>query len=86
MKKLLLLVSFSVFAAACGSGDLGKLTKLKDQACACKDKACADAVNKQMDEAMQGMKEPSADEAKKFMEVMTEAGTCLAKAGASAEK
>ncbi len=89
MKKLLLLVSFSLFtlsAAGCGNGDLGKLTKLKDEACACKDKACADAVNKKIDAAMQGMKEPSADEAKKYMDVMTEAGVCLAKAGASADK
>jgi ethanolamine ammonia-lyase small subunit len=85
MKKLLLLATFSLFTAACGNGDLDKLKKLKDEACACKDKACADSVNKKMDEAMSGMKEPSADDAKKFMDVMTEAGVCLAKAGDGAK-
>ena len=85
MKKLLLLALFSMFAA-CGGSEVDKLTKLKDEACACKDKACADSVNKKMDEVLSGMKkEPSADEAKKLMDVMAEAGVCLAKAGASAE-
>jgi ethanolamine ammonia-lyase small subunit len=85
MKKLLLLASLSLFGVACGGGDVDKLKKLKDEACACKDKACADAVNKKMDSTMEGMKEPSADDAKKLMEIMTEAAVCLQKAGASAD-
>jgi len=85
MKKLLLLATFSMLAAACGGGEVDKLKKLKDEACACKDKTCADAVNKKMDDVLTGMKkEPSADEAKTLMEVMAQAGECLAKAGASA--
>jgi hypothetical protein len=85
MKKLLLLATFSMLAAACGGGEVDKLKKLKDEACACKDKACADTVNKKMDEVLTSMKkEPSADEAKTLMEVMAQAGECLAKAGASA--
>jgi hypothetical protein len=80
MKKLLLLVTFAM--AACGGGEVDKLKKLKDEACACKDKTCADAVNKKMDDVLTGMKkEPSADEAKVLMDVMAEAGVCLAKAG-----
>lgn len=84
MKKLLLLASLSLFGVACGGGDIDKLKKLKDEACACKDKACADAVNKKMDSTMEGMKEPSESDAKKLMEIMTEAAVCLQKAGASA--
>jgi ethanolamine ammonia-lyase small subunit len=83
MKKLLAIALLSMFATACGS-DVDKLTKLKDEACACKDKACADAVNKKMDDTMSGMKEPSADDAKKLMDVMGQAAVCLAKAGATA--
>jgi hypothetical protein len=80
MKKLLLLVTFAM--AACGGGEVDKLKKLKDEACACKDKTCADAVNKKMDDVLTNMKkEPSADEAKVLMDVMAEAGVCLAKAG-----
>jgi len=80
MKKLLAIALLSLTVTACGS-DIDKLSKLKDEACACKDKACADAVNKKMDDAMNGMKEPSADDAKKLMDIMAEAGVCLAKAG-----
>jgi hypothetical protein len=80
MKKLLLLVTFAM--AACGGGEVDKLKKLKDEACACKDKTCADAVNKKMDDVLTNMKkEPSADEAKVLMDVMAEAGVCIAKAG-----
>ncbi|MFT3698582.1 MAG: hypothetical protein QM831_35885 [Kofleriaceae bacterium] len=84
MKKLLLITT--MMFAACGGGDVGKLKKLADDACACKDKACADKVNKEMDEVVNGMKkEPSEAEAKDLMEAMTKAGVCLAKLGASAD-
>lgn len=69
--------------AACSKGvDLDKISKLKDEACACKDKACADDVNKRIDAAVDEMgkgKEPDEATAKKLMELMTEAGVCLAK-------
>jgi len=68
---------------ACNKGvDLDKISKLKDEACACKDKACADDVNKRLDAAVDEMgkgKEPDEATAKKLMEIMTEAGVCLAK-------
>jgi hypothetical protein len=70
-------------ATACNKGvDLDKISKLKDEACACKDKACADDVNKRIDAAVDEMgkgKEPDEATAKKLMEIMTEAGVCLAK-------
>jgi len=69
--------------AACSKGaDLDKISKLKDEACACKDKACADAVNKKLDDAVEELgkgKEPDEATAKKLMEIMTEAGLCIAK-------
>lgn len=68
--------------AACKNAGLDKIVKLKDDACACKDKACADEVNKKLDEAVEELgkgKEPDEATAKKLMEVMTEAGICIAK-------
>lgn len=81
MKKLIFIFAI---AAGCSKGvDVGKLDSLKNEACACKDKACGDAVNKKMDDAMEEMakggKEPDEDTQKKLMTVMTEAGICLAK-------
>ncbi len=72
-------------AAACGSKGSDKLDKLKDEACACKDKACAEDVNKRMDSAMEdlvkefGDKEPDEATQKKIAGSMMEAGLCLAK-------
>jgi hypothetical protein len=86
MNKLIGFTVALVFAVGCSKGgDVGALSKLKDEACACKDKACGDAVNKKLDEAVEKMakdmggKEPEGETAKKLMEVMTEAGVCLAK-------
>jgi len=83
MKKLV--IAF-VFAAGCSKGaNVDQLNKLKEEACACKDKACGDAVNKKLDDAVEQMakdmggKEPDEATAKKLMEVMTEAGQCIAK-------
>ena len=83
MKKIILAL---VVAAGCSKGgDIGKLESLKTEACACKDKACGDEVNKKMDDAMLEMakafegKEPDEATQKKLMTVMTEAGLCLAK-------
>ena len=86
MNKLIGFVVALVFAVGCSKGaDVDALSKLKDEACACKDKACGDAVNKKLDDAVEKMakdmgdKEPDEATGKKLMEVMTEAGMCLAK-------
>jgi len=87
MKKTLLGISTVLLLSlgACGKGGVGNLEKLKDEACACKDKACADEVNKKLDEAVMdlakdyGGKEPDEDTGKKIMGIMEEAGKCIAK-------
>jgi hypothetical protein len=80
-KSIILAVSLSVVAFGCGNKGFAALEKLGDEACACKDKACAEAVNKKLDEAMKEAAkggEPSADDAKKLMATMEKAGKCLA--------
>jgi hypothetical protein len=48
-----LLLAFTSMTAACGSeASLGDIEKLKTDACACKDKACADKVEKRADKML----------------------------------
>lgn len=81
----MLVISVALALGACGSKGSAKLDKLKDEACACKDKACAEKVNKEMDSAMEdlakefGDKEPDEATQKKLAGTMMEAGLCLAK-------
>jgi len=85
MKKLTIVLSLALFAACNKGGDTGKLEKLKDEACACKDKACGDKANKALDDAVEQMakdmggKEPDEATQAKVMAVMMEAGSCLSK-------
>ncbi len=86
MTKINVLVMSTLLAlGACGSKGSDKLDKLKDEACACKDKACATEVNKKMDSAVEdlakefGDKEPDEATQKKLAGTMMEAGMCLAK-------
>src|SRR5678816_418195 len=78
--------ALSLLVTGCKKGpDLDALGKLKDEACACKDKACAESVNKKLDDAVEQMakdmgdKEPDEATQKKLLDVMTESGVCLAK-------
>lgn len=86
MTKINVLVMSTLLAlGACGSKGSDKLEKLKDEACACKDKACATEINKKMDDAVEdlakefGDKEPDEATQKKLAATMMEAGLCLAK-------
>ena len=48
-----LLFAFTSMTVACGSdASLGDIEKLKTEACACKDKACADKVEKKADKML----------------------------------
>jgi hypothetical protein len=79
MTKIAVIASLLLIGCK-GGGVAGELEKLKDEACACTDKKCAEDVNKRMDAAMEKMTEvPSADEQKKIEQVMAGAGACLAK-------
>lgn len=81
MKKFAFVLIIAL--AACGKGGAaGELGKLRDEACACKDKACADAVDKKLEkeiEKVTGSKEPDEATQKAMAEAMLEAGMCLSK-------
>ena len=87
MKSVIFAVATSLALLACskGGGDNNKIVALKNELCACKDKACATAVNKKLDDAMDQLqkelkgKEPDADTAGTVMGAMLEAGECLSK-------
>jgi hypothetical protein len=69
---------FSFGLGACGSAadDIKKLAK---EACACKDKACGEAVNKKIEAALEKIESES--EAKEAISAMGEAAVCLGKLG-----
>ncbi len=73
------------FGTGCGSDLVKKLDGLADEACACKDKACAEKVNKNIEEALNAAKEPSKGDTEKIMKSMAKAGGCLAKLQMQAE-
>lgn len=82
MKNVIMMIGFS-FAlasqAACGGGggDVGEIRKLKEEACACKDKACAEAVDKKLDAKLEKMKQPSKDDEATIAQLMAGAGLCI---------
>jgi hypothetical protein len=56
-----------------------ELTKIKDEACACSDKACAEKIDKQMEKLLDGLDEKDLDD--KTTSVAMEIAMCLAKQG-----
>ena len=58
---------------------LEELTKVKDEACACPDKACAEKIDKQMEKMLDGLEEKDLDE--KTTSVVMDIAMCLAKQG-----
>jgi hypothetical protein len=80
IKVLLAVLTLSFATTACSKGGVGALKKLKDEACACKDKACAEEVNKKLDSAVEDLAkggEPSKSDGEAIMEAMTGASACL---------
>jgi hypothetical protein len=65
--------------SGCGSDLVKKMDELADEACACKDKACAEKVNQKIEDALKGAKEPSKADTEKIMKAMAKTGECLAK-------
>jgi hypothetical protein len=56
-----------------------ELTKIKAEACACADKACAEKIDKQMDKLLEGLDEKDLDD--KAMSIAMDIAICLAKQG-----
>lgn len=81
IKTILVGLALCVAVAGCSKGGVSGLKKLKDEACVCTNKACAEAVNKKLDDAMTELAkggEPSEADGKALMEIMESAGKCLA--------
>ncbi len=85
MKKLGMVIAVGAlgFIAACGGGDKGKMKKMKEAMCACKDAACVDKVNKDyadfmksMEDKYKGDKKPDED----MMKIGEEMAKCMSDA------
>jgi hypothetical protein len=83
MKKLITVLSMTVFfalgASACGGDLVKKIDKLADEACACKDMACAEKVQGKLMDLVKDAKEPSKGDQEKIMKSMERMGECMAK-------
>ena len=79
MTKINVLVMSTLLAlGACGGKGSEKLEKLKDEACACKDKACAEKVEKKADKMLSDATIKKHGE--KGMELAFGVAMCLAQA------
>jgi hypothetical protein len=75
MLKIIAAATLALSFAACSKDSGGGLASLKKEACACKDAACAKAVNEKMDKYMDSMTSiPSSAD----MAAVGEAAACLA--------
>jgi hypothetical protein len=72
MVKLALLACLLI---ACES-NIDKMRKLKDEACACTDDACAKAVTAKIDALVSSIKQPDPDEVEAFTKLVAESITC----------
>jgi hypothetical protein len=59
---------------------LEQLTKIRDEACACPDKPCADKVNEAMEAALRGFGDTT-DLDDKTQHILMDTAMCLAKQG-----
>ncbi len=81
LKSLTAILAITVllgFGAGCGGDLVKKLDGLADDACACKDKACAEKVDQKIQDTLEGAKKPSKDDTEKIMKSMAKAGECMA--------
>lgn len=90
MKKMMfgafMALGFSM-TAGCGGGDLGaKMAGFADQACACKDTACLEGVQKEITAFIEANKSsaPSEADQKAMMGSMTKLAECAGKLAAGA--
>jgi len=83
MRNFSIIIVASLLALGCGKGGLdGKLdelSKIKDEVCACKDKACADTAHDKYIAWKKGNNKddkPSDDQMKKFSELRDQLNEC----------
>jgi hypothetical protein len=83
MRNFSIIIASLALAVGCGKGGLdGKLdelSKIKDEVCACKDKACADAAHDKYIAWKKGNSKddkPSDDQMKKFSELREQLNEC----------
>jgi len=83
MRNFSIIIASLALAVGCGKGGLdGKLdelSKIKDEVCACKDKACADAAHDKYIAWKKGNNKddkPSDDQMKKFSELRDQLNEC----------
>ena len=81
MKKIIiaLVLPFSLSIAACGGGDsstVGKLGKLADEMCACKNAECADKVDAKIKDLKKTASKPSDSDMKKVEELSSKVQKC----------
>jgi hypothetical protein len=84
LRSLFLIAALSTTAVACKDAS-GEIVKFADQACACKDAACADKVIADFAKWAHDNKDARGDE-KKAAEAAERMATCAIKAGADAQK
>ncbi len=76
---MLCMTAFLALGSGCGSDMVTKIDKLADEACACKDLACAEKAQTKILDALKDTKEPSKGDQEKVMKAMEKMGACVAK-------
>ncbi len=82
LKSILAMLSMTAFLAlgsGCGGDLVKKIDKLADEACACKDMACAEKVQSKLMDMVKDAKEPSKGDQENIMKSMERMGECMAK-------
>jgi hypothetical protein len=79
---MLSMAAFLSLGAGCGGDLVKKIDKLADEACACKDMACAEKVQNKLMDLVKDAKEPSKGDQEKIMKSMERMGECMAKMAA----
>jgi len=78
MRQILLAIALVLAVGCTKKVSVAELKKLKEEACACKDKACAERVNKKVEDTIGNATED--DVGKEGMGVAMDIAMCLAKA------
>ena len=78
MRQTLLAIALVLVVGCSKKPSVAELKKLKEEACACKDKACAERVNKKLEDTVGDASED--DVGKEGMDATLDAVICIEKA------